>query len=338
MSAARRPVIISAAILAACACHRPASSSPAPSGLEDIAHAASGEARLDAIARKCARIASCAHTHDPPRLREPGRCVDYWLEHMNDLDEPIAPCLETAMTCAEVETCMHPAASNAASTFCNAHPGMGTGCDGNALVTCAKDDPGESTSTDCASAGGTCGETKGAGGLLSHACKNPAACPPDVTRATCDATNAVVACSEGAIERTPCRAGTKCHAHKDADGEELASCEDPDDVPCSTVGARVCKGTRLGICEVHGHHADEVSVDCAALGMTCIMQSGRATCGPAPLDCVQGGPRCEGSTLVFCASGRTERVPCEDIGLGACEAEGRGPVALCGAGRPRRRR
>jgi hypothetical protein len=330
--------VVAAGLLAACACHRPASSTTDLAQKEDVIHAASGEARLDAIARKCARIASCAHAHDAPRVRDPGRCVDYWLEHMNDAEEPLPACLGAASSCADIDRCLHAPASEAAAKFCAAHPGMPTGCDGDTLVTCAKDDPTESTATPCHAVGGTCGETRGAGGLVSHACLSPVLCPPDVTRATCDENNSVVACHDQAIERTPCRAGTRCRAHKDADGEEIATCEGASDVSCDAVGERVCRGDRLGVCEVHGHHADEVTVDCSALGLSCATPGGHAACMPSAPDCAPGASRCEGSTLVFCASGRTERVPCAEVGLGACEAEGRGPVALCGAGRPQRRR
>ena len=221
--------VVAAGLLAACACHRPASSTTDLAQKEDVIHAASGEARLDAIARKCARIASCAHAHDAPRVRDPGRCVDYWLEHMNDAEEPLPACLGAASSCADIDRCLHAPASEAAAKFCAAHPGMPTGCDGDTLVTCAKDDPTESTATPCHAVGGTCGETRGAGGLVSHACLSPVLCPPDVTRATCDENNSVVACHDQAIERTPCRAGTRCRAHKDADGEEIVKEGEMDD-------------------------------------------------------------------------------------------------------------
>jgi hypothetical protein len=153
----------------------------------------------------------------------------------------------------------------------------------------------------------------------------------------------VVACHDEVVLRTPCPAGTICLAHTDEDGEELATCEGPAEPPCTAIGARSCRGATLVRCEAHGHHGREVSVDCAELGMTCgVAAGGRAACvvsdDPARA-CGAGATRCDREAIAFCAAGRQERIPCSELGLGPCETDGKGPIALCGAGRsspPRR--
>lgn len=308
----------------------------APAGQRvDLAGAASGDERIDVLARGCARIASCAHDHDLPRFRDPGACVEYWLEHLEDPGEPVPACLSAAASCADVAACLHGAPSERAAAFCAAHPETVAACDGDALVSCARDDPSESTLTLCGALGATCGEVRAAGGLVHHGCLAPSLCGADVTHARCDGDAAVLVCHDQVLERAPCRPGTACHAHTDPDGEELATCEGPVEVTCAKVGDRRCRGGSLVRCELHGHHAREEVVDCGALGLACGDVAGRAACTAGEAKCAGGGPRCEHDALVFCAAGRTERVACVDLGLGPCETEGRGPVALCGSGRSR---
>ncbi len=314
------------------ACH---SSRPTAATLEDISRAKTGDERVDAIARKCARIASCAHRHDAPLFRDPATCVEFWLEHLEDTAEPVPPCLSTVATCGDVEACLHGSGDARAAAYCAAHPGVATACDGDALVTCAKDDPNESVRTECASLGAACGETHAAGGLVTRGCLSTSACAADVTRARCDGPGSIIACHDQVLERIPCGPGATCRAHVDDDGEELATCEAPAEVPCDAIGRRACRGGTLVRCEAHGHHGREESVDCAALGLACGDVVGRAACTAGEAACATGAPRCERDELVFCAAGRTERVACRDIGLGPCETEGKGPVALCGAGRQR---
>jgi len=304
--------------------------------LEDLSRVSSGSERIDALARKCARIASCAHRHDAPLFRDPATCVEYWLDHEDDTIDPVPSCLSSATSCGDVEACLHGNGSERAASYCVAHPGVATACDGNTLVRCVKDDPNESTVTDCGVASATCGEIHTAGGLLERACLSNGACGRDVHRTRCDGPGTVESCHDQVLERTPCRPGTLCRAHVDDDGEELATCEGPHEQPCDSIGQRVCHGSTLVRCEAHGHHGREESVDCAALGLSCGTAAGHASCAMGePSECGTSSTRCERGMLVFCAAGKTERIACKDLGLGPCDTEGKGPVALCDVGRPR---
>src|SRR5262249_13691718 len=129
---------------------------------------------LDEVAEKCARVASCAHAHDPPRLRDPGSCVDWFISRMEPKGargDPMRACLVGAKTCDDVGACVHDKPDARAVAFCRAHKGVLTGCDGTALlVSCSEDDGTESTSVDCTALGGACEERRAAGGLLVRGC------------------------------------------------------------------------------------------------------------------------------------------------------------------------
>jgi hypothetical protein len=140
------------------------------------------------------------------------------------------------------------------------------------------------------------------------------------------------------LERTECKTGTTCRVHADEDGERLATCEGPAEVACDVIGARACRGSTLVRCEAHGHHGREAEVDCAAIGLQCGQSGGRAACTLRESACTTGAPRCSAGDLVFCAAGRVERANCKELGLGPCEAEGKGPIALCAVGPARSRR
>jgi hypothetical protein len=286
------------------------------------------DGRIDVLARQCARIASCAHAHDPPRLRDPIACVEDQLEHAGEPDA-VSACLARATSCGDVEACLHPPGDPRAAALCAAHPGAATGCDGDSLYTCAKDDPAESTLTPCAPLGAVCGEARSPGGLVTHGCLSPSRCAPDAAGAWCDGETAVLACHDQILERTSCKPGAACRAHVDADGEALATCEGAIAGPCEAVGQRSCRGGVLVRCEAHGHHAHEASVDCEDQGLRCVVSGGRAACLSGATPCAGGAPRCEKGTLVFCVAGKWERVACSDLGLGPCETEQRGVASLC---------
>ena len=92
---------------------------------------------LDDVAARCAKIASCSHAHDTPRLREPGACIDWWVARVRTQSDPIQKCLATAKGCEEIAACAHGAAGDArAAAYCTGHPGVLTACDGNAFVSC----------------------------------------------------------------------------------------------------------------------------------------------------------------------------------------------------------
>jgi hypothetical protein len=286
---------------------------------------------LPTVARGCARIASCAHPHDPSRARDPGACVDWWLAHASDVDEPIPPCLRQADTCATVDRCLHQGADPGAVAYCVAHPGVAGGCDAARFVSCGDDDVAESTLTDCAALGGVCAQGKAAGGLVSYGCVAPRLCPKDQDRAWCDGASSVLRCSEGSIERIACRSGTRCRAHVHGDGLEFAMCEAEGHRDCPEPGTRRCVGARLEECAAHGHYAHVRTTDCAALGLTCGGAAGRASCVSPGNACSPGPPACEGEAIAFCAAGRRLTIACGALGLGACDPAARGPEAACRA-------
>jgi hypothetical protein len=333
----RHGVALAAMVLASCYGVAPPRR-PGPS-------AASPAARLAEIARHCARIASCAHPHDPPRARDPSSCVDWWLAHEGDGDEPIPACLRVEGSCREVADCLHQGKDSRAVAYCRANPDALTGCDGSHLVSCGDDDVAESSLTDCAALEASCVEVRRAGGLLSHACVAPKVCPPERDFATCDGANVLVRCSEGAVDRVVCRAGTACRAHGHGDGEEFAMCEAPGHSPCGALGTRECDGSWLVECVAHGHYGHVRRIDCALQGLACQSTGGRAacvaegsgrpgseecagaTCTGTP--CASGPAHCEGEALVFCAAGRSARASCAELGLGPCDPAARGPEAAC---------
>jgi hypothetical protein len=318
------PAALSVA-LAVCSCRaRPAPEQKAPS-------APSPADRLSTIAASCALVASCAHAHDAPDWRSPGACVDAWLAREGDPDDGLPRCLSSARTCDGVRACLHPSGRPDAhpARFCRAHPGAMTACEGDALIACSLDDPDESTSIDCVSLGARCGDLVQPGGLSTHACVDAARCPAEVTKAWCARRDELVLCHDGEIERTECKAGTICREHTDRDGELAASCDGPGHVACDTPGKRRCDGDALITCEAHGHFGHESVVDCARVGLACGVTTAGATCRSKAPRCERGHPACDGGDLVFCAAGVPVRVACAAIGLGACEADGRGPDAMC---------
>jgi hypothetical protein len=206
-----------------------------------------------------------------------------------------------------------------------------TGCEGTTLVSCGADDAEESTSVDCAALGAKCEPLLQAGGLSTHACVDPARCPPELTKAWCSGPRDLVSCHDGEIEVTACSQGASCNEHADKDGEHVAMCETPGHASCPTPGKKRCDGSRLVECETHGHFAHEHTIDCASAGLTCGLSDHGAACTRPTPECEGGHPTCDGKALVFCASGTLARVDCGDLGLGACEPDGRGPHATCRA-------
>lgn len=306
--------------LAACGAEAPSPKTPATSvGQKD-------PPSLGRIASTCAKVASCTHAHDVPRLRDPGACVDWWV----GAEDPLQKCLAKAGDCAQIDTCMHGAGDARAAEFCAARPGVVSGCDGERLVSCGDDDAQESTVTDCAALGGSCRELRPAGGLVMRGCVAPSKCPAGAPEARCDG-NAVLSCRDGAAERAPCSAGTRCEEHKDEGGEATASCELPNRRRCGLLGARQCDGDRLVEC---GGGKLRVT-DCAAAGLRCTGAGPRAGCYvPADVECDREMlPKCEdgGRSLSFCAAGRTTKVSCATLGMGACNPTAHGAVAACTA-------
>lgn len=288
--------------------------------------------RLDIAARICAKVASCAHEHDAPRDRDPAACVEAWMARAPEAEPLFGTCVLAANGCAGVDACDRHRGDPATTAFCRAHPGARTGCDGNHLVSCSQDDPSESSVTDCAAFGATCGDLPQAGGLLGHGCLSPRLCPRGAPEVRCDGTGAVVACHEGIVERSACSDPARCEEHRTSDGAVSATCESPDPRRCEAVGKRWCERGRLVQCQPHAPSEASVT-DCAALGLACDehADSGPACVAPGPPACEHAAPRCEGDALTFCAAGRRLRVACGSLGLGACDPDAHGVDAACGS-------
>ena len=284
------------------------------------------------VAQACARVASCTHTHDAPRLRDPGACVDWWVAHGDpQAPDPLRTCLTNAKTCDAVKTCMNGGGDARAAAFCAQRPGVVSGCEGGRLVSCGDDDSHESTVIDCAAMGASCRELKAAGGLVVRSCYSPQKCPAKAPEARCDG-NAVLACRDGAMERVACRPGTQCEDHNDQSGDATASCELPGRRRCDVLGARHCENDRLVECHEQGHFGKVRVSDCVGFGLRCAGSGPRAGCYvPSNVECDKELlPKCEAGALVFCAAGRLARVGCSSLGLGACDPSGKGPMAACG--------
>lgn len=280
--------------------------------------------------RLCVLRASCAHGHAGEGARDPGRCVAAWLaelrptaraEHAEQAEQAEQAkqakqvkqaCALRATTCAALHACELESDGRAAA-YCRAHPGEGSGCEGDALIDCG-DDADEAERVDCRALGGTCQAVKHAGGLTESACVSPTLCPPGAKEGRCEGPASVVTCVDGAAERFTCRAGTRCVARADADGAERASCEAEGAPRCSAPGARYCEGERLVACSgPRGNDKSAVSVvDCDALGLRCDGAGKSAGCYvQGKNDCAADEPpRCDGATLTFCALGRRMRMRC----------------------------
>ncbi|MDB4937143.1 MAG: hypothetical protein JWP87_4115 [Labilithrix sp.] len=319
------PLVVLAA-LAACGGQEPPANAPIQ------APPRKDPASLTQVAETCARIASCTHAHDAPRLRDPSACVDWWVAHADaSAPDPLQKCFTQATTCDQITTCIHGGGDARAADFCSKRPGVVSGCDGERLVSCGDDDAQESTVTDCTALGASCREMKSAGGLVIRACFAPQKCPPGAPEARCDGEGAVLSCHDGAIERARCRPGTRCEEHKDESGEATASCTLPGRPRCATLGARRCEGDRLVECS--GQDAKVRVSDCAGFGMRCNGTGPRAGCYvPADVECDKEMlPKCAdgGQALVFCAAGRLEKISCASLGMATCNPTAHGPAAAC---------
>lgn len=325
------PLAVPLLVLAACGGQEPAAKAPAaPPPRKD-------PSSLQQVAEACARIVSCTHSHDAPRLRDPSACVDWWVAHADaggaERPDPLQRCFTQATSCEQINTCLHGGGDAKAAAFCAQRPGVVSGCEGDRLVSCGDDDAQESTVTDCTALGATCREMKAAGGLVIRACFAPAKCPPGAPEARCDGPDAVVSCHDGAIERASCRPGTRCEDHKDESGDATASCQLPGRRRCDALGARHCEGDRLVECSSQDHYGKVRVSDCAGFGLRCTGSGPRAGCYvPADVECDKDMlPKCDGKgeSLVFCAAGRLTKISCASLGMGACNPTAHGPVAAC---------
>jgi len=282
-------------------------------------------ADANAIARQCARIASCADAHDPAHLRNPSSCVDWWLVSTN-AEQSAVECLQSVKTCADLAQCTHEKRDRGAVAFCTAHPGVLGTCDGTRLYNCS-DEAEESSAVDCAAFGGSCIEQRVAGGLVVRGCTSAKLCPQNAPISRCDGT-AIVRCEDGIAERRECPRGTRC-VHV----EEQASCEGEPAQDraqrCSKPGFAACEGNRVAFCTLVGRDAWLRTTDCPRWGnMTCALQNGRANCVSNGGTCT-GPARCDGADLLFCAANSEVRVSCKDLGFARCDPAAQAQQAAC---------
>jgi hypothetical protein len=330
MRAAKRRAIVAAlagALAVACGGAEPPPKAPPPPPPPADPPA------LAQMAEACARLSGCTHAHDRSRFRDPGACVDWWLSD-SDPKEPLRRCLTEARRCDQVLACMQGGGDARAAAFCGQRPGVVSGCDGDRLVSCGEDDSHESSVLDCAAMGATCRDVKSAGGLVLRGCYAPQKCPAGGPEARCDGPSAVVSCRDGAYERVACRPGTVCEERQDEGGETAASCELPGRRRCDVGGPRHCDADRLVECDRAGRATKARVTDCVGFGLKCTGIGPRAGCHvPSDVECDKELlPRCEGTSLVFCAAGRKTRVACSALGFSACDPTGKGSMAACAGG------
>ncbi len=285
------------------------------------------DAAITRIARQCALVASCADAHDSTVFRTPHACVDWYLVNSRD-EAPLADCVMNAKSCNDLTSCTHARTDALAESFCKAHPGVLSACDGQNLLTCEGEAATESTAVDCATLGGTCGERKN-GGLVVRGCVSPRLCPQGAPEHRCDG-DAVIDCDDGIADRNECPRGSKCVAGTDAYGAPTARCRSGSGRECTMPGSAFCEGDVAYACVQNGRFAGLHSADCGALGLGCVVRSGRVSCmRRGPDACSPEPASCAGDELRFCADGMSFRVSCKEIGMRGCDPSGGGGEALC---------
>ncbi len=279
------------------------------------------------IAKQCALVASCSDQHDSSAFRTPHGCVDWYVVNARD-EAPLADCVMRATSCTDVVRCTHERADGLAETFCKAHPGVLSACDGNEFLSCEGESSAESTAVDCAALGGTCGEHKTAG-LVERGCISARLCPQGAPEHRCDG-DVVIDCQDGIADKNACPRGSRCTSGKDENGAPTAHCRSTSGRECSLVGSAFCEGDTAYACVQNGRFAGLHSADCAALGLACTMRSGRVACvkrGEA--ECAPSPASCIGDDLRFCAAGESFHVSCKELGFSGCDSAGGGGEALC---------
>jgi hypothetical protein len=315
-------VLVSVLVVVACGRKAPPPAAPAPPAEP------ADPAAVRAVAEACARLTACIPTRDEARLHDASACVDWWFENAAPASpDPLKTCLQAARSCGDVHTCMQGGGHARAAAFCQARQGVVSGCDGNHLVSCGDEAAVGTTVVDCAALGGACRESKTPGGLVLRSCVAPDLCPADAPESRCEGIAAIVSCRDGAIERVVCPPGTRCEERGNEHGESNAACLLPGGRRCGLLASRLCEDDRLIACE----GGDRVTVsDCAAFGLRCAGLGPRAGCYVADRECDREMlPTCEKGALVFCAAGRTTKIPCSAVGLGPCRAPSRGARAAC---------
>ncbi len=284
------------------------------------------------IARQCALVASCADEHDANIFRTPQGCMDWYMVNARD-EAPLADCVMGAKSCKDLTACTHGRSDAVAEIFCKAHPGVLTACDGASFLTCEGEGSVESTATDCARLGGTCGE-KTSAGLVLRGCVSPKLCPSGAPEHRCTTTpgggDAVIDCDDGIADENTCPPGARCVTGTDAYGAPTARCRSSSGRECTIPGGAFCEGDAAYVCVQNGRFAGLHSADCGALGLACTVRSGHVSCvHRGPDACASEPATCASGELRFCAAGEAFRVPCKELGFEGCDPMGGGGEALC---------
>lgn len=321
MSRPARPLGALAAALLLCGC--------APSTTPPATVAALGPGEMAALSAACVRASACARASDPPWVRSVAECLDTMVPRASGRLRAWQQCVGSATGCDAIARCSGSHGDSSAAAFCATHPGAQTACDGATLYSCADDELSASSARDCAALGGRCAQHHAPGGIVASACLSPQLCPTSAPRVRCEG-GSVVHCEDGAVEKTPCAAGTTCKVQRGVDGEPMAICEGAHEARCERPGARFCREHVLVDCTMRGAVEE---IECPAKGLRCAARGTTAACvdGDAP-SCTSRSARCDGSDLVFCGYGRERRVDCRSLGFERCEPAARGPEAACARG------
>jgi hypothetical protein len=322
MRLARGCAVVVVVMLVACAgatFHGPEAATADPAG-----------SVLARIAKQCALVASCADEHDSSVFRTPEACVDWYAVNARD-EAPLADCVMSAKSCADMTTCTHARADALAETFCKAHPGVLTTCDNDSLFTCEGEGSDESTVLDCRTLDGTCGERQ-TGGLVIRGCISPRLCPAGAPEHRCEEAATVIDCEDGVAERNACPKGSRCVSGTDAYGAPTARCRLASGRECTIGGGAFCEGDVAYVCVQNGRFAGLHMADCGALGLGCAVRSGHVSCvrrgppacSPEPATCAP-----KSDELRFCAAGEPFHVSCTALGFAGCDPAGGGGEALC---------
>jgi hypothetical protein len=274
----------------------------------------------------CALLVSCDALPLPPSMvpQDFGKCVRTMTDELSkasgiNFSLTIRECGLRANTCQQLRTC---ALRGAKPDACVGRGGQGIVgyCDieGRAL-SCFKDKV--LAVRDCPRGGEQCAVRGGD----AYCALGP--CPPDMTEgapATCSANGTrILRCEKGKLVSLDCAAfGLKCAL----DGG-VAGCAS-EGASCSGTASR-CDGATAIAC----HHGHEVRVDCAAAGLACGGPAGSAAvgaCAAAPPSadkdkCDPAAPaKCDGSSIKYCAEGKTRSYPCKAVSFNRCVSDAKG--------------
>ncbi len=280
----------------------------------------------------CARISSCARKNDPQQYREASQCVERWLAWSEENNVAVH-CFGSALSCSDVDKCMHRRNDARVTAICNKHSGESTFCDGETLYQCDDENDEESRAIACNEVKGECKEHATHDSLSARACLSPEMCPPGAPESRCLDTVTLLTCDSGAAERTSCDPGETCQNVRDENSEPTAYCAKSEQKQCTRIGQRYCEGSKLVRCTPAGARGAAEVLDCARYGLACDGSSASPACRvPVELiGCHDSTARCRGSDqLEFCALGLRVAVSCKALGFASCDPDGNGLEAACG--------